>query len=100
MDIKLKNNIIFSTYNDNTLLREKILDFIKESKTDKILYKGIPADINYKLLKKILPIEQIKYDESVNSINKFIEIKSDNVREIYCDFLSQIDCEWCLIYKL
>jgi tRNA uridine 5-carbamoylmethylation protein Kti12 len=100
MDIKLKNNIIFSTYEDDKLLKERILDFIKDSKTDKILYKGAPADINYKLLKKILPLDQIKFDQSINSINKFVEIKSENVREIYFEFLNEIDCEYCLIYKL
>jgi len=100
MDIILKSNVVFTAYHDNNLLKERILDFIYESKTDKILYKGNPADINYKLLKKILPLDQIKYDQSKNSINKFVEIESDNIREVYADFLSKVNCKYCLIYKV
>lgn len=100
MEIKLKDNVIFSPYYDNKLLKKKILEFIFEAKTDKILFKGNPNDINYKLLKKILPLDQIKNDKSNNSINKFIEINSDNIREIYQGLLNKINCDYCLIYKI
>ena len=52
MDIKLRDDVVFTTYTDERLLKEKILQFIFEAKTDKILYKGNPENINYKLLKK------------------------------------------------
>ncbi|NPV12774.1 MAG: hypothetical protein HPY57_13385 [Ignavibacteria bacterium] len=100
MDIKLKENVIFTPYDDSKLLKEKILEFIFESKTDKILYKGNPTGINYKLLKKILPLDQIKLDKDANSLNNFIEIKSDNIREVYNDFIQKMNCKLCLIYKI
>jgi hypothetical protein len=98
MEIKLKDNVVFAPYHDIKLLKEKILEFIFESKTDKILFKGNPKDINYKLLKKILPLEQIKFDKSINSINKFVEIEGD-IRDVYQVFLKKINCDYCIIYK-
>jgi len=82
MEIRLKNNVVFIGYDNKKELKEKILFFIMNSKTDKILYKGDPSLINYKLLKKILPLEQIKFDESENSINKFVVIEDKDVREV------------------
>jgi len=99
MEIRLKDNVIFTVYHDKKLLKEKILEFIFESKTDKILYKGNPTDINYKLLKKILPLNQIKFDKNANSINKFVEIETEDIRIVYGDFLKKIECNYCLIYK-
>jgi len=101
MDIRLKENVVFTGYNDEKLLKEKILQFIFESKTDKILYKGNPNQINYKLLKKILPLDKIKFDKSNNSINKFVEIETeDNIREVYNQLIEKVNCEYCLIYKV
>lgn len=100
MEIKLKDNVVFAPYYDIKLLKMKILDFIFESKTDKILYKGNPSDINYKLLKKILPIDQIKIDKSTNSINKFVEIESDNIRDVYQNLIDKVNCDYCIIYKI
>jgi hypothetical protein len=99
MEIKLKDNVVFEPYDDIKLLKEKILEFIFETKTDKILYKGNPSDINYKLLKKILPLDQIRFDKSINSINKFVEIEGDDIRDVYQVFLNKIKCHYCLIYK-
>ena len=81
-------------------MKEKIMTFIMDAKTDKILFKGNPETINYKLLKKILPIDQIKFDKSVNSINKFVEIEDKDIREIYSDLIKSVDCEFCLIHKI
>jgi hypothetical protein len=81
-------------------MKEKIMDFIMESKTSKILFKGNPKIINYKLLKKILPLEQIKFDSSINSINKFVEIENKDIREVYSELLENVDCEYCLIHKI
>lgn len=97
MEIKFKNNVIFEPHHDNKFLKEKILNFILESKTDKILYKGNPYDINYKLLKKILPINNI--DKSSTSTYNYVE-KTENVRDIYNEFLNKINCKYCLIYKI
>ena len=100
MEIILKENVIFKPYNCKIQLKEKILDFIMESKTDKILFKGNPTEINYKLLKKILPLEQIYQDNRTNSMSKFIDNRCDNIREVYSEFLSKIQCDYCLIYKV
>lgn len=101
MYIKFKDNVVFKIYPNKQQLKEKILNFIFEAKTDKILYKGNPRDINYKLLKKILPIEEIKKDKNNNSINKFVDMENkNNIREIYYDFLKNIkNPEHCLIHK-
>jgi hypothetical protein len=100
MKIKLKNNVLFIGYEDEIEMKETILDFIMDSKTDKILFKGNPKNINYKLLKKILPLDQVKFDPSVNSINKFVEIVDNkDVREIYSELIESVDCEYCLIHK-
>jgi len=100
MKIKLKNNVMFVTFDNQIEMKENIMDFILESKTDKILYKGNPENINYKLLKKILPLEQIKFDKSENSINKFVVIENKDVREVYKELIDEIDCEYCLIHKI
>lgn len=101
MEIMLKNNIVFIGYNDPKQLKEKILEFIFEAKADKILYKGIPTDINYKLLKKILPTDQIQIDIKTNSIFKFVDITpKKGIRDIYQDLLDKVKCDYCLIYKI
>ena len=99
MEIKLKNNVVFIGYNDHNKMKERIMSFIMDAKTDKILYKGEPENINYKLLKKILPLEQIKFDESENSINKFVVIENKDIREVYADLIESVDCDFCLIHK-
>ena len=101
MEILFKENVIFDTFSNESDLRNKILSFIYDSKTSKILYKGDPNLIEYKLLKKIIPIENIKYNHSKTNINNFVEINNEkNVREIYEDFLSKINTKLCLIYKI
>lgn len=101
MEIILKNNIKFVGFNSSKILKETILDFIYNSKSDKILYKGSPTEVNYKLLKKILPLDQIKFDENQKSINKFVEISDDrNIREVYQDLLNVVNCDYCLIHKI
>jgi len=100
MKIKLKNNVMFVSFENQKDMKENIMNFILEAKTDKILYKGDPQNINYKLLKKILPLEQIKFDKSENSINKFVVIENKNIREIYKELIDGIECEYCLIHKI
>ena len=101
MEIELKENVIFNTFIDEKDLKETILKFIMGSKTDKILYKGDPTLVNYRLLKKILPLDKIRKSQSTNSINTFVEIDNDdkNIREVYQRFLNRIDADYCLIYK-
>lgn len=100
MEITLKDNVIFYSFNNETDLKRMIIKFINEAKMDKILYKGNPTQINYKLLKKILPLDKIKHSQSKNSINNFVEIEEKNIREVYSDFLEKINTNYCLIYKI
>lgn len=99
MEIKLKDNVYFVGYNDHDKMKERILEFILETKANKILYKGVPDLINYKLLKKILPLNQIKIDLSNNSINKFVEIEDKEIREVYKELIESVNCKYCLIHK-
>ena len=50
MEINLKDNIYFKTYEKKIKLNEDIVDFILSDKIDKVLFKGEPNEINYKLL--------------------------------------------------
>ena len=94
MDIKLKNNIIFSTFENKKEMKEKIIDFIFNSKTNKIIYKGDPMEINYRLLKKILPNNNDKTE-----MNDFIDIKDKGIRDMFFEFIDKIGSDNCLIYK-
>ena len=52
MRVSLKENIIFESFNNKKDMMEKILKMIMVSEIDKVLYKGNPEEINYKLMKK------------------------------------------------
>ena len=87
MEINLKDNIYYKPYNKKIKLNEDIVDFILSDKIDKVLFKGEPNDINYKLLKKIIPF-----------IDKNIE--PDLVRRKYQNVLELCDnSPYCIIYK-
>jgi len=62
VEINIKENIYFKTYDKRITLNEDIVDFILSDKIDKVLYKGEPNDINYKLLKKIIPLSDSNPD--------------------------------------
>lgn len=81
MEIKLKENIVFDSINDYTELQQKVISFIFAAKTDKILYKGDPKLIEYKLLKKILPTEPYKEIEN-KTISSYVKIGTD-IRETF-----------------
>lgn len=99
-EIMLKNNIKFVIFNDKKQFKQTILNFIYDSKSDKILYKGNPSEINYKLLKKILPMDNSKID-STKSIKNIVKINDNsNVRDVYSDLLNKVKCEYCLIHKI
>jgi hypothetical protein len=91
-EINLKDNIVFNSFDDPSKMKIKILDFIKNSKTDKILYKGDPLEINYKLLKKVLP-------EKENNIIKELNLDEENLRIAFEKFINKIKSKHCLIYK-
>ena len=87
MEINLKDNIYFKTYNRKVLLNEDIVDLILSDNIDRVLFKGTPSDINYKLLKKIIP-----FNES-NPEPELVRKKYQNILEL-CD-----NTPYCMIYK-
>lgn len=87
MEINLKDNIYFKAYNKKVTLNEDIVDFILSNKIDKVLYKGEPNDINYKLLKKIMPLSENNVEPEI------VRKKYQNILEL-CD-----NSPFCMIYR-
>ena len=87
MEINLKDNIFYKSYRTKKELNEEIIDFIFSNKIDKVLYKGEPIGINYKLLKKVIPMSEKK-------------VEPDMVREKYSKIIDVTDNDpFCVIYK-
>lgn len=88
MEINLKDNIYYKSYKNKVDLNEEIVNFIFSDKIDKVLYKGDPNLINYKLLKKIIPMNESK------------RIEPDMVREKYSKIIDITDNDpYCAIYR-
>jgi len=87
MKVPLKENIVFESFDNKKDMMEKILKMIMDSQTDKILYKGNPDEINYKLMKKVI------------LDNYTQKIEPDLVRNIYNDAIKTTNREFCIIYK-
>lgn len=87
MEINLKDNIYFKPYNKKVKLNEDIIDLILSDKIDKVLFKGEPNEINYKLLKKIIPMIEKNTDPEI------VRKKYQNILEI-CD-----NSPYCMIYR-
>jgi len=87
VEINLKDNIYFRTYTKKVKLNEDIVNFILSNKIDKVLFKGEPNDINYKLLKKVIPLTES------NTLPEVVRRKYQNVLEL-CD-----NSPYCIIYR-
>lgn len=88
MKIELKENVIYESFENRKELTQKILNMISDSKTDKIIYKGNPLDINYKMMKKVM----------LKDYNRKIE--PEKLKVMYDDIVkSNTEREFCLIYK-
>lgn len=88
MITELKENVLYESFDNKTDMMEKILSIIMKNKTDKILYKGDPTEINYKLMKKVL------YK------NYTQRIEPDKVRKEYFNIVNNMDNrDFCIIYK-
>jgi hypothetical protein len=87
VEINLKDDIYYKSYDNKVDLNEEMVNFIFSNKIDKVLYKGDPNLINYKLLKKIIPMNE------KNS-------EPDKVRSKYSNILALTENEpYCVIYK-
>ena len=87
MEINLKENIYFKTFDKKVKLNEDIVDFILSDKIDKVLFKGEPNDINYKLMKKVIPLSEKNIDPEI------VRKKYQNILEL-CD-----NSPFCIIYR-
>lgn len=87
MEINLKENIYFKTFDKKVKLNEDIVDFILSDKIDKVLFKGEPNDINYKLMKKVIPLSEKNTDPEI------VRKKYQNILEL-CD-----NSPFCIIYR-
>ncbi len=87
MEINLRDNIYFKTYEKKVKLNEDMVNFILSDKIDKVLYKGEPIDINYKLLKKIINFSENNIEPEI------VRRKYQNILEL-CD-----NPLYCIIYK-
>jgi len=91
----MKNDIYFTMFKNQRDLKQRILDLIIDQKANKIIYKGEPRDIKYKLLKKIIPLKSDNSD-----IRKFIKLdESVSIRDNFNSFIDNIGNNPCLIYK-
>ena len=87
MEINLKDNIFYKSYKNKLDLNEEMINFIFSNKVDKVLYKGVPKDINYKLLKKVIPMSEKRAEP-------------DMVRGKYFKIIDITDNEpYCVIYR-
>jgi len=88
MKIELKENVVYESFKSKKELTKKILDMILDSKTDKIIYKGNPTEINYKMMKKVLLKDYTK------------KIEPDKVRDMYREVVDSTENRnFCIIYK-
>lgn len=55
VELHIRDKIVWESFKSMKQLKTAILNnFIAENKTDKIIFKGDPYELNYKMLKKIL----------------------------------------------
>ena len=88
MKIEIKENVVYESFQSRKEMMEKILDMIIESKTDRIIYKGDPNEINYKMMKKVLLKDYTK------------KIEPEKVRDMYSEIVeSNKNRNFCIIYK-
>lgn len=86
--IELKENVIYESFDTRKDMMEVILNMILDSKTDRIIYKGCPKMINYKIMKKVLLKDYTK------------RIDPDKVRDMYNEVIETTENrEFCIIYK-
>lgn len=94
LKLKIKKNMYFYSFKSQQELKKTILQFIYLQKASKIIYKGDPKEIKYKLLKKIVT------DSEESEINNYIKFdKTKSIRDNFNQFIDTIGNSPCLIYK-
>jgi hypothetical protein len=83
VELDLKEKITYKSFKTQKDLNEEILNMIFESKTDKIIFKGDPYDINYKMMKKVIsPDNPLAAGGNIREVFRKIIMLSHN--EPYC----------------
>jgi hypothetical protein len=54
LKLNIKEKIAYRSFENQDELNQFIVDYVFNSKTDKIIFKGDPWEINLKLLKKLI----------------------------------------------
>jgi hypothetical protein len=87
LKLNLKEKIAYRSFDTQDKLSQFILQYIWDAKTDKIIFKGDPYDINLKLLKKLIDKE-----------NPLVE--QGDVRGAFRKIIQLTHSEpFCVIYK-
>jgi len=95
LNLQMKNDIYFTSFESQRDLKQKILQLIIDQKANKIIYKGNPRDIKYKILKKIIPI-----DTDISELSNVIKLDNTlSIRDNFNIFIDNIGELPCLIYK-
>jgi len=81
--LNLKEKIAYRSFDTQENLNQFILDYIFNAKTDKIIFKGDPWDINLKLLKKLIDKENplVEQGDIRGAFRKIIQI---TLNDPYC----------------
>ena len=83
VELDLKEKVTYKSFKSQRELNEEILNMIFESRTDKIIFKGDPYDINYKMMKKIISEENpLVVNGNIREAFRKVIILSNN--EPYC----------------
>ena len=54
VELHIREKIVYESFKSQKQLNESILGFIEANKTDRIIFKGDPYELNYKMLRNIL----------------------------------------------
>ena len=81
--LNLKEKIAYRSFDSQDNLNQFILDYIFNAKTDKIIFKGDPWEINLKLLKKLIDKENplVENNDIRGAFRKIIQL---TLNEPYC----------------
>lgn len=89
MDVELdiKEKITYKSFKSQKELNESILNMVFETKYDKIIFKGDPYDINYKMMKKLISPDNplVVNDDIRGAFRKVIQLSNND--------------PYCIIYK-
>ena len=87
VELDIKEKITYRSFKTQKQLNETILNMIFDSKTDKIVFKGDPYDINYKMMKKIISLDNpLVIDGDIRgAFRKIIQLSNND--------------PYCMIYK-